>query len=135
MPRRASSRLHPGLIVGILVAVAALFFVGKSFFAKKPAGFGNIGKLSMEDYLQNGNSLRGNEYVVDGKVDGKLGWNKAGSHQVISLQVESPGGPEFIGIEIPPEFSQTNIEREQRYSFRVKFRDGGIAVASGINRL
>lgn len=136
MSRRASSSLHPGLIIGIVVAIAALAFIGKSAFGKKQAGFGNMPKLSIEEVLENANSLRGNEYVVDGKIDSILGGDESkDGTRVISLQIDSSGKPEFIGVEIPPELKSLNIEREQRYSFRVKFRQGGIAVANDIRRL
>ncbi|BCU77382.1 hypothetical protein [Luteolibacter sp. LG18] len=134
MPRRASSNLHPGLILGIVAGVAVLFFVGKSFTGKKSSGFGDVTKLNMEAFLQNGNSLRGSEYVVEGTVDEKLRWTPDRG-QVVSVVVDSGGVKEMIGIEVPPEFNNRNIEREQRYSFKVKFRQGGIPVATGINRL
>lgn len=135
MSRRASSSLHPGMIFGIIAAIAALFFVGKSVFSKKQPGFGNLPKLAMTEYLENGNSLRGNEYVLDGKIDEIIGGDdsKDGT-RLVSVLVEGSGS-EFIGVEIPPELKSLNIERTQRYSFRVKFRQGGIAVANEISRL
>ncbi len=136
MSRRASSSLHPGMIIGIVVAIAALFFVGKSMFSKTQPGFRSMPKLTMTEVLENANSLRGNEYVVDGKIDSILGSDESrDGTRVVSLQVESSGSSEFLGIEIPPELKSLNIEREQRYSFRVKFRQGGIAVANDIRRL
>lgn len=136
MSRRASSSLHPGMIVGIIAAIAVLFFVGKSFIGKKQPGFGSMPKLAMSEVLENANSLRGNEYVVEGKIDSILGADESkDGTRIVSVQVESSGGPEFIGVEIPPELKSMNIEREQRYSFRVTFRQGGIAVASDIRRL
>jgi hypothetical protein len=46
-----------------------------------------------------------------------------------------PSGVEFLGVEIPTDLTTFNIEREQRYSIKVKFRQGGIPVATAINRL
>ena len=134
MPRRASSSLHPGLIVGLIALAVVLIVAGRSFFNKKPKSFGDLPKLAMDEFLQNGNSLRGNEYVLEGKLDGKLASNAAGI-QLISLQLDTPSGPEFIGVEIPTDLDKLNLEREQRYSIRVKVRQGGIPVATGISRL
>lgn len=135
MARRASSGISPGLLIGIAIFVAAAFFGGKALLGKKADTFADTTKLSMEDMLENGNSLRGNEYVIEGVVDEKLRWIPERG-QVVSLKVKgSGGGDEFVGVEIPPEFSKVNIEREQRYSIKVKFRQGGIPVATGINRL
>jgi hypothetical protein len=134
MPRRASSSLHPGLIVAIVALIVALIVGGKMLFRKKPAGFGDAAKLEIGEFLRNGNSLRGSEYVIEGKVDERLRWTTSRG-QVISVRVGSGDDVDFIGVEIPPEVGQTNIDIEQRYAFRVKFRQGGIPVATGITRL
>lgn len=134
MARRASSRLNPGIILGAAAAIAVAIFAGKSLLGKKTASFGDVSTLSMEEFLENGNSLRGNEYVVQGQIDEKLQWT-TDRGQVVNVKVDTPGGEEFIGIEIPPEFNKLNIDTKQKYSFRVKFRQGGIAVATGVNRL
>jgi hypothetical protein len=87
----------------------------------------------MEDVLD-GVSLRDNEYVVEGTVDEKF-YRDGNPNQVVSLKVSVPSGVEFLGVEIPTDLTTFNIEREQRYSIKVKFRQGGIPVATAINRL
>lgn len=134
MARRASSGISPGLLIGIAIFVVAAFFGGKALLGKKTESFSDTSTLEIRDMLENGNSLRGNEYVIEGVVDEKLRWSPDRG-QVISLKVDTPGGDEFVGVEIPPDFSKVNIEREKRYSIKVKFRQGGIPVATGINRL
>lgn len=134
MARRASSSIHPGILIGGAAAVVLAIVGGKSLVGKKSAGFGDVPKLDVAEFLQNGNSLRGNEYVVEGRIDEKF-FRSANSGQVVSLRVSTPTGEEIIPVEITPEFGNLNIEREQRYSFRVKFRDGGIPVTTGVNRL
>jgi hypothetical protein len=134
MARRASSRLNPGIIIGAAAAIVVAILAGKSLLGKKAASFGDVSPLDIEELLENGNSLRGNEYVVDGQIDEKLQWT-TDRGQLVSVKVQTPGGEEFIGIEIPAEFNKLNIDTKQKYSFRVKFRQGGIAVATGINRL
>ncbi|MFK7850348.1 MAG: hypothetical protein AB8D78_05155 [Akkermansiaceae bacterium] len=134
MARRASSSTNPALIVGIAVGVAAVIFGGKILLSKKSESFSDVTKLEVQDLLDNGNSLRGNEYVIEGKIDEKLRWTSANG-QVVSIRVESSGGEEIIPIHIPDEFSKMNIEREQRYAFKVEFEQGGIPVATGVSRL
>lgn len=133
MARRASSNLHPGLIVGGIAALVLAVVAGKSLIGKKSAGFADIPKLDVQELLENGNSMRGNEFVVEGQIDEKLQWT-ARRGQVVSVKVSSPGGNEFVGIEIPPEFNTLNIDTKQKYAFRVKFRQGGIPVATGVER-
>ncbi|MCX6867496.1 MAG: hypothetical protein NTV46_15000 [Verrucomicrobia bacterium] len=134
MARRASSRLNPGIIAGAAAAIAVAIFAGKSLLEKKSPAFGDVKTLSIDELLENGNSLRGNEYVVQGQVDEKLQWT-TDRGQLVSVRVETPAGEEFVGIEIPPAFNKLNIDTKQKYTFRVKFRQGGIAVATDVNRL
>ena len=134
MARRASSRLNPGIILGAVAAIAVAIFAGKALLGKKENSFSDTRPIDIDEVLENGNSLRGNEYLVKGQIDEKLQWT-SNRGQLVSVKVETPGGDEFIPIEIPAEFNQLNIDTKQKYAFRVKFRQGGIAVATGINRL
>ncbi len=134
MARRASSRINPAYLIGAAAGIAVAIFAGKSLLGKKTATFGNVSKLSMEEYLENANQLRGSEYVVEGQIEEKLQWT-SDRGQLISLKVETPGGNEFIGVNIPADFNNLNIEAKQKYAFRVKILQSGIAVATGINRL
>lgn len=134
MARRASSNLHPGLIIGAIAAIGVAIFAGKSLLGKKSTGFGDIAKLSIEEFVENGNSLRGNEFVVEGQIDEKLQWT-TGRGQLVSVKIETPGGEKFISIKIPQEFNKLNIDAKQKYAFRVKVEQGGIPVATGVNRL
>lgn len=133
MPRRASSGISPGLLIGVVIAIAALFFGGKMIFSGKSEKSLSGAELDMATVEENANSLRGNEYVVEGKIDDQVLWT-ADRGQVVSIKVDSPAGPKFLGIEIPPGLSDVNIEREQTYAFRITFRQGGIAVAEEITR-
>jgi hypothetical protein len=134
MARRASSSIHPGIIIGAIAAIVVAVVAGKSLLGKKTASFGDVAALQIEELLENGNSLRGNEYVIEGQIDEKLQWT-TDRGQLVSVRVEAPGGDKFVGIEIPPEYNKLNIDTKQKYAFRVKFKQGGIPVATGVNRL
>lgn len=133
MPRRASSNIHPGILAAIGIVIIIAIFAGKSLLGKKTASFGDVPMLSVSELLENGNSLRGNEYVIEGQIDEKLATTD--HSQVVSVKVSVPGGNEFIGIEIPIQIAKQNIDIKQKYLFRLKFRDGGIPVATGLSRL
>ncbi|WP_265594389.1 hypothetical protein [Haloferula sp. BvORR071] len=135
MARRASSGISPALLIGIAVFVAVAFFGGRAFMGKKKESFAGTSTMDVKDFLDNGNSLRDNEYVIEGVVDEKYtrDWSP---NQVVSLEIKGSGEfPDYVGVEIPPEFLKVNIERKQRYAIKVKVRQGGIPVATGINRL
>ncbi len=126
--------MNPAVIIVIAVLAIGAFLGGRAFLSGDKSSPLDGSALEVEALKQNANSLRGNEYVVEGTVDEKLRWTPDRG-QVVSLKIDTPGGDEFIGIEVPPELSTINIEREQRYAFKVRFRRGGIAVARDISRL
>lgn len=130
MARRASSGISPGILIGIAAALVVAFFGGKALLTKKSETFSGISKLPVEDFMENANSLRDNEYLVEGTVDDKF-FSESNPNQLISVKVDDAQVP----VEIPSEFLKLNIEREKRYAIKVRIRQGGIPVATGINRL
>ena len=134
MPRRASSHIHPGYILGAVALIVAAILVGKTILGKSRNAFANVLPLDIGQLMENANSLRGNEYVVEGQIDEKLQWT-SDRGQLISVRVKTPGGDEFIGIMIPPQFNRLNMDVKQKYAFRVQFQQGGIAIATAIQRL
>jgi hypothetical protein len=133
MARRASSSINPGVLLGGAAAVIIAVVGGKMMLGGKTQSFGDVAPLDVQEFLANGNSLRGNVYVVEGTIDERFFRSNSQRH-IVSVRLSTPGA-ELVPIEITPEFSHMNIEREQRYSFLVRFREGGIPVATGINRL
>ncbi|TAE90550.1 MAG: hypothetical protein EAZ81_09645 [Verrucomicrobia bacterium] len=130
MPRRASSGPKSSVIIGIAAFLIVAFLGAKMLTGERSAKIKGSPPLSMAEFLENGNSLRGNEYLVQGTVDQR--WPRDNG-QVVSLQVEN--SEDLIGIEIPSSFNDLNIERAQKYAIKVKFREGGIPVATQIERL
>ncbi len=64
MPRRASSSTNPTLIIGVAVIVIAVVFGGKFLMSKKTESFAGVNALDVGELLDNGNSLRNNEYRI-----------------------------------------------------------------------
>ena len=134
MARRASSSTNPVLIIGIVVAVIAAVFAGKFVMTKKSEKFSDVNPLVIQDLLDNGNSLRNNEYLIEGKIDERF-FRDTNTSSVVSVRVKSASGEEVVPVKIPSKFNNLNIEREQRYAFKVRFEQGGIPVATDISRL
>lgn len=130
MPRRASSGPNVIVIVGIIAFLVVGFFGTKYFFASSGKKITGVSKLKVEDFCENGNSFRGNEYLIEGTVDQR--WPRDNGQVVSVLDEESDT---LIGIEVPATFNNLNIEREQKLSIKVKVREGGIPVAQDIKRL
>ncbi len=134
MARRASSSTNPILIIGIVVAVVALIFGGKLFMSKKKKSFTDVNLLAVQDLLDNGNSLRNNEFLIEGKIDERF-FRDGNTSSVVSIRMKAESGEEIVPVMIPAKFNKLNIEREQRYAFKVRFEQGGIPVATDISRL
>jgi hypothetical protein len=130
MPRRASSGPNYTAIIGIAAFVIVAFIGAKFLMKGSDQKIKGASPLSMSEFLENGNSLRGNEYLVEGTVDQR--WPRDNG-QLVSLQVNN--SDDLIGIEIPSSFNNLNIERSQKYAIKVKFREGGVPVATQIERL
>lgn len=134
MARRASSSTNPVLIIAIAVGVIAAVFAGKILMTKKSEAFSNVNPLVIQDLLDNGNSLRNNEYLIEGKIQERF-FRDSNTSSVVSVLVKSAAGEEIVPVKVPSKFNNLNIEREQRYTFKVKFEQGGIPVATNISRL
>ena len=132
MGRRASSSINPAVIVGIIAAIAIIVGVGVIMLKKKGTTFEDIPTLQMDEAIENGNSLRGNEYRVEGKLLAR--WPRD-SGAMVEILVEDDGKSTNFPILVPPGVSSVNFEREQRYVFKIKFGNGGVAIASDVKKL
>lgn len=101
---------------------------------KKKKSFTDINPLVVQDLLDNGNSLRNNEYLIEGKIDERF-FRDGNTSSVVSIRMKAESGEEIVPVMIPAKFNKLNIEREQRYAFKVRFEQGGIPVATDISRL
>lgn len=134
MARRASSSTNPVLIIGIAAGVIAAALAGKFLMTKKAETFSDVNPLVIQDLLDNGNSLRNNEYLIEGKIDERF-FRENNPSSIVTVRVKGASGEEIVFVKIPANFNNMNIEREQRYAFKVKFEQGGIPVATNISRL
>src|SRR5262245_2330316 len=113
MPRRASSSAHPLWLLAAAVLVLAA--IGGGFFLRSQSDpFRTVAALPVKDYLENSNSLRGNIYKLDATVTKSIDWSAASGRL---FAVESNG--EVLALLVPPQFSAMNIERGQRFVFKI----------------
>ena len=131
MGRRASSSLNPVALVMIVAVCAALIGGGAFLLTGKKETF-DAPRLHIEDVLSNANSLRGNEYMVEGKVFRR---EVRDTGEGVSLMVETDGGEEPLFIVIPNDVDHVNIERDREYAFKIRFGEGGVPIATAVKRL
>lgn len=135
MPRKShsqSNNIPSYILIGILVI--ALIYVGKAFLLKRSEHFADITELSVSEFKSNANSLSGNTYRISGQISEKLKWT-SNKGQLLSLTVEKgENGAGVIPIMVPAS-NTTNLERGQRYIFKVQINREGLPIADDIKAL
>ncbi|MGJ8724793.1 MAG: hypothetical protein ACSHYB_09575 [Roseibacillus sp.] len=131
MARRASSKSSPATTIGIIAAVVILLGGGFFFLNKKPAGF-TAPPLPVDAFRNNANSLRGNVYSVEGQVHAI---RPQDSGKFVHLRVDDRGSDQHIFVVVPNTLNTVNIEREQKYAFKVEIKKGGIPETLELVRL
>ncbi len=130
MARRASSSAHPIWMLvagGILLAALA---GGYLIFGKASDPYRTLTVLPVADYLENSNSLRGNVYKVEGTISKALEFSTANG-RLFSVEV----GGDLVPILVPPQFNSVNMERGQRFSFKIEVGDKGILKAQDVKKI
>jgi hypothetical protein len=142
MPRRRKSGVSIGQVIGLVGGISFLIIVAGIvlyLFLGNPAGTGDPGttrrtrvsanELSLSDYLDNANALRGNAYRVSGRVEEQLRWTPDRG-RLISLLVDGSDQGSPIPILLPAAFSHLNLEKGTQFSFVVEVRNNGLLVAT-----
>ena len=120
MARRASSSAHPvWLLISALIIVAAI--AGGFFIHSRSDPFRTVTALPVADYLENSNSLRGNVYKLEATVAKSIDWS-APSGRLYAVE----SGSDVLAVLVPPQFNKINIERGQKFIFKLEVADKGI---------
>ena len=136
MPRRAQSKIRPLWIALILGALALAALVGVLVQNTGGDPFRTDPELDVDEYLANANSLQGNVYKVHGAIAQSLGYSRE-KGRLFSVNVSdrddggdhrsgSGGGGGILPVLVPPKLSSLNLQKGQRYIFRLEVGDAGI---------
>lgn len=144
MPRRASSGANVGMIAGIAAAIIGFLVIAALLFrliAGDLIGMGegggsspasrNATALNLSTYRDNGNSLRGNVYRVEGRVEETLRWT-ADRGRLISFEARDADLSIPVPVLVPESFSNINIERGTDLAMVVRVDRDGTLVAESI---
>ena len=130
MARRATSSAHPLWIVAALALALGAVAGGVLFFNRGGDPYRTMTPLPVADYLENSNSLRGNVYKLDVTIAQQLEWSAAAG-RLFSVEV----GAEVVPILVPPTFNAINLERGQRYYFKIVVGDKGVLTAQDVKKV
>lgn len=133
MARRASSRPQWGILVVVVLLIAG-GAVGTYYLSGTVNDpYRTLQGLDLQAYYENANSLRSNEYKIDGTVVNQLKWDPQ-QGRLFSFEVSGPGGDRPVGVLIPPELSTVNIQKGQQFALKVEVGSGGILLARDLRK-
>jgi len=133
MPRRASSKTHPVWLVVALIVLAGAVAGGAYLWMTLSDPYRTLTRIDIPTYLDNANSLRGNVYKLTGTIDAELAWSPHGG-RLFSV-VADGGNTDVVPLLIPPELNYINIQKDQRFDFKIEVGDKGILTASDLRKI
>lgn len=126
-------------ILGFIVVAALLFrlIAGDMFGGGDTGGSSgsnpNATALNLVTYRDNGNSLRGNVYRVEGRVEETLRWTPDRG-RLISFDANDATISIPVPVLVPENFSNVNIERGSELDLVVRVDRDGTLVAESIDQ-
>jgi len=133
MPRRASSRTHPAWLVVALLLLAGALAGGAYVWSRLCDPYRTLTPIDVATYLDNANSLRGNVYKFTGTIDSELAWSP-GNGRLFSVLADG-SKTDALPLLIPPQFDHVNIQKDQRFSFKIEVGDKGVLKAEDLRKI
>ncbi len=133
MPRRASSKTHPVWLVVALVVVAGALAGGAYLWMAVSDPYRTLPPIDVAAYLDNANSLRGNVYKLDGTIDSALAWSPS-EGRLFSVLADG-NKDNVLPLLIPPTLDHINIQKGQRFFFKIEVDDKGILKADDMRKI
>lgn len=127
MPRRAKSTFKPVHLIGSIVAVLVVAFAGYKLLSSgggSSGGFVGVTDLSIREYMENSNALGSNTYRIEGTIDERLDNWRSSEGRLFSVLVEDSDEVAPLPVLVPSKFNSTNIQRGQRFRFKVEVQSG-----------
>lgn len=123
MARRAQSGLKPVHLISLLILIGGVIGGGYALFNRSGNPLTGITPLSTEEYVDSSTALSGNVYKVEGTVDDRLDNWRAADGRLFSVQATEGGT--YVPVWVPPGV-ETNMQRGQRYVFKVRVLETGV---------
>lgn len=127
MARRAQSSIRPSHLLGLVAVLALIGGGGFVLLHRTTDPMTGVTELITSEFLENAIALSGNIYKVEGIVDDRLdqGWRQSDG-RLFSVQVSSGGNSDYVPVWVPPDYQGANIQRGQRYTFKVRVQENGV---------
>ncbi|MFO1483051.1 MAG: hypothetical protein U1F71_06760 [Verrucomicrobiaceae bacterium] len=127
MPRRAQSGVRPAHWLGLIVILAAIAGGGYALMNRATDPMTGVSDLNTAEFLENATMLSGNVYKLEGIVDDRLDKWRGADGRLFSVQLSDGSSTgAFVPIWVPPDYQGANIQRGQRYVFKVRVQENGV---------
>ena len=130
MARRASSSAHPLWFAAAALLALCAIAGGFVMFNRSGDPYRAMTPLPVADYLENSNSLRGNSYKLDGTIAQSIEWSPTAG-RLFSVEA----GADVLPILIPAALNHLNLDRGQRYWFKIQVGDKGVLTAQEVKKI
>jgi len=124
MPRRAQSGVRPAHWLGLIAILAVVGGGGFALMNRSTDPMTGVTDLSSGEFMENATALSGNEYKVEGIVDDRLDNWRSADGRLFSVQMTDDNT--FVPVWVPPDYKGANIQRGQRYVFKVRVLETGV---------
>ncbi|QIF03398.1 hypothetical protein [Roseimicrobium sp. ORNL1] len=126
MARRAKSQFTPLHLVAVLAGVGLLAFIGFKVLQGTGAstGFADTSELDLREYMENSNALSNNTYRIEGTIEDRLDNWRSTQGRLFSVLLDDGKERAAVGVVVPEKFNSTNIQRGQRFKFKVTVQSG-----------
>ncbi len=98
---------------------------GYFLYARANDPYRTLAPLDVPVYLENSNSLKGNTYKIEGTILNSLAWS-AEAGRLFSVEVQSGSDAAPLPVLIPVQFNHVNIQKGQRFFFKIEVDEKGI---------
>ncbi len=129
MARRRNTSSPNLKLVGGGIAAVVVLLGGYLFLGTPQDPYRTTSPFPVKDYLENASSLRGNTYRLEALVDKTL---EVAPESGRLFSVETTG--DMLPLFVPNKLNGVNIERGQKFHFRVQINEKGLIVASDIRK-
>ena len=133
MRRRGNSTIHPFWIFGILILIIIAMGGGYFLYSRVNDPYRTIAPLDVDAYLENSNSLKGNTYKFTGAIMNSLAWS-ASMGRLFSVEVKSSSSSDIVPVLFPTQLNHLNVQKGQRFSFKIEVNDKGILKAQDVTK-
>ena len=115
-----------------MLLVAGAMAGGWALFKNVSDPYRTLTPLDVSVYLENAISLRGNVYKINATVDTQLAWNPQAG-RLYSIDVE--GRSDVLPVMIPASFNSVNVQKGQRYFFKIEVGEKGLLRVQDIRKV